>query len=140
VNEAERLIEQFFEGLWNRDEPGLPDRILSDDLHFRGTLGSEASGREQFLAYVAGVRSAFPDWHCRIEEIIDAGDRAAARMTFSGTHRGELRGLAPTGRRVSYPGVTLFRFERGRIAEVWALGDTQQLWSDLGVLQLPETG
>ena len=140
MSEAERLIGQFFEGLWNRDEPGLADRILSEDLRFRGTLGSETRGREEFLAYVAGFRSAFPDWLCRIEEIIDAGDRAAARMTFSGTHRGELRGLAPTGRRVSYPGVTLFRLERGRIAEVWALGDTQQLWSDLGILQLPDAG
>jgi steroid delta-isomerase-like uncharacterized protein len=140
VSEAERLIEQFFEGLWNRDEPGLPERILSQDLRFRGTLGAETRGREEFLSYVAGFRSAFPDWHCRIDEIIDAGDRAAARMTFNGTHRGELPGLAPTGRQVSYPGVTLFRLERGRIAEVWALGDTQQLWSDLGVLQLPGAG
>ena len=55
-----------------------------------------------------------------------------ARVTYTGTHQGELFGIGTTGRRVSYEGVALFRIAEGRVAEGWVLGDVHELVRQLG--------
>jgi len=39
------------------------------------------------------VRRAFPDFHNRVEELVAEGDKVVARLTYTGTHRGELFGI-----------------------------------------------
>jgi steroid delta-isomerase-like uncharacterized protein len=127
------VIRRFYDELWNRWEVDVADRILAADVRFRGTLGTSVVGIEAFVGYLERVRAAFPDWHNRIDELIDAGDVVVARLTFSGTHRGELLGVAATGARVSYVGAAIFHLAGGRIADAFIVGDTQELWRALGV-------
>jgi steroid delta-isomerase-like uncharacterized protein len=127
-------IRRFYDELWNRWDLGLADEIVAPDVRFRGSLGTTLQGREAFRGYVERVRAAFPDWHNQIDELIDAGDRVVARMTYSGTHQGQLFDVGPTGRRVSYVGVAIFRLRNGTIEEAWVVGDTQELWRGLGRL------
>jgi predicted ester cyclase len=77
------------------------------------------------------VRRAFPDFHNNVEELIAEGDQVAARLTYTGTHQGELFGVAATARRVSYAGVALFRIAQGRVVEGWVLGDVHGLIQQL---------
>jgi steroid delta-isomerase-like uncharacterized protein len=128
------LVRRFYEELWNRWDLAAADEILAPDLRFRGTLGTSLVGVEAFRSYVERVRAAFPDWHNQIEELIDAGETVVARLTFSGTHRGELLGVAATGARVEYAGIAIFRLDGGRITEAWVVGDTQELWRALSVI------
>ena len=100
-------------------------------MAFRGSLGQSVEGRDGFKEYVRAVRRAFPDFHNRVEELVAEGDRVMARLTYSGTHVGELFGIAPTGRQVSYAGVGLVRVALGRIAEGWVLGDLHGLLRQL---------
>jgi steroid delta-isomerase-like uncharacterized protein len=132
------LVRRFYEELWNGWDLAVADEILAADLLFRGTLGHELRGRDAFKGYAEEVRDAFPDWHNQIDDLIEAGDRVITRMTWSGTHEGELRGIAPTGRRVSYPGAGFFTVEDGLITVAWIVGDTHGLWSALGAP--PEPG
>lgn len=125
-------IRRFYDDLWNRWDLGLADEIVAPDVRFRGSLGTTLQGREAFKGYVERVRAAFPDWHNQIDELIDAGDTVVARITCSGTHEGELFDVAPTGRRVSYVAVGIFRLAGGRIEEAWVVGDTQEIWRALG--------
>ena len=130
----EEVVERFYRELWDRWDPGAADEILAEDLRFRGTLGPTLRGREAFKGYVETVRRAFPDWHSRIDETISCGDRVVTRMTWSGTHEGELAGVGPTGARVEYVGAAIFSVSAGRIEEAWVVGDTQELWRALGKL------
>jgi predicted ester cyclase len=66
-----------------------------------------------------------------VEETVSEGDRSFARLTYRGTHRGDIFGIAPTGRRVEYAGAALFRFQGSCIAEVWVLGDVYGLLQQL---------
>ena len=132
------LVRRFYEELWNRWDLAIADEILAPDLRFRGTLGTRLVGIEAFRGYVEQVRAAFPDWHNHLEELIDAGETIVARLIFSGTHRGELLGVAATGARVEYAGIAIFRLDGGRIAEAWVVGDTQELWRALG--SMPPAG
>jgi steroid delta-isomerase-like uncharacterized protein len=128
------LVRRFYEELWNTWDLTVADEILSPDLRFRGSLGNELEGRDAFLAYVEEVRAAFPDWHNRIDELIEAGDRVVTPLTWTGTHQSELRGIPATGRRVAYVGAGIFTVEAGLITDAWIVGDTQELWRALGRL------
>ena len=126
------VIRRFYDDLWNRWRLELADELLAPNVRFRGTLGTSLVGRDGFKGYVERVRAAFPDWHNEVEELIDAGETIVARLTFSGTHRGKLLGIAATGARVEYAGIAIFRLGGSRIAEAWVVGDTQELWRALG--------
>lgn len=127
-------IRRFFDQLWNRWDLAVADEIVAPEVRFRGSLGTTVEGREAFKGYVERVRSAFPDWYNQIDELIEADATVVARMTWTGTHRGELFGVPATGRRVSYVGVAIFRLADGLIVEGWVVGDTQELWRALGRL------
>lgn len=117
------LVQQFYSRIWNAGEHDAVADILAEDFAFRGSLGSELKGREAFKEYVRSVRTALAEYRCDILECVAEGDRAFAKMRFSGRHTGEFRGYAPTGRLVEWLGAALFRFEAHRIAELWVLGD-----------------
>jgi serine phosphatase RsbU (regulator of sigma subunit) len=64
--------------------------------------------------------SAFSDFHINIEEQIAEGDKVVSRYTMRGTHQGDFRGLAPTGKEVELKAITIFRFsEEGKVVETW---------------------
>ena len=130
-NRNRLLIEKFYNEMWNRfDKTVVPD-ILTEDLRFRGSLGQLRSGLAEFGEYVDYIQRAFPDFSNEIEEVVSEGDKAFARLTYRGTHRGEVFGIAPTGRRIQYVGAAVFTFRGDRIAEVWVLGDMHGLISQL---------
>src|SRR5436305_1870364 len=121
--EGASVVRRFYEELWNGWRLGLVDELLAEDIRFRGSLGTICEGRAAFREYVEAVRRAFPDWHNQIDDLFSAADRVAARLTWRGTHAGELLGIAATGQRVSYVGVGLFRVAHDQVAEGWVVGD-----------------
>lgn len=126
------LVRRFYADIWEvRDESAFAE-LLHEDFTFRGSLGHVKHGREAFAEYVDMVHSGLQDYRCVIEELICEGDKAAARMTFHGVHRGELIGYRPTGKRVSWEGCAVFALRDGRIAELWVLGDLKSLEAQLG--------
>lgn len=130
-NSNRELIQRFYDELWNRFDKGKIAELLTADLEFRGSLGDEIVGHLEFAAYMDKIRSAFPDFHNQVEAVVVEGDRAFARLTYSGTQRGSILGIAPTGRQVTYAGVADFRFRDGKIAGVWVLGDIHGLLRQL---------
>lgn len=132
ANEA--VVRRFYDELWNHWNLGVADEIVSEALRFRGSRGAEVTGRQAFKRYVEATRAAFPDWHNRVDEMLAVADRVVTRMTWSGTRRGRLADVEPTGARVEYPGAAFFRLAGGMIEEAWIVGDTQLLWRTLGRL------
>lgn len=117
------LVDAFYRRIWNAGELDAAASLLSDAFVFRGSLGAELKGREAFLDYVRMVRSALGDYRCDVLDCVTEGDRAFARMRFSGRHVGVFRGFAPTGQPVHWSGAAWFRFDGDAIAELWVLGD-----------------
>ena len=80
--------------------------------------------------WIAPFRASFPDVHMEVIDLIGEDDKVVGRFTCSGTHLGEWRGHAPTGRRFeAVAEVSIFRFEQGKIVDAWGLED------DLGRLE-----
>lgn len=128
----EVTIRRFYDELWNEWRLDLADELISPVVRFRGSLGTTATGRGEFKRYAETVRAAFPDWHNHVDELLLNDDRVVTRMTWSGTHRGNLGEIAATGARVEYVGAAFFRLADGLIEEAWVVGDTQELWRALG--------
>jgi len=129
--DTKAIVRRYYQDLWNSwNFDGATD-LIAPDISFRGSLGVIVRGCAEFLDYVRTVRTAFPDFHNSIDELIAEDEKVAARLTYSGTHQGELFGIAPTYRRVTYSGVAIFRVLDGKIVEGWVLGDLASLMQQL---------
>jgi hypothetical protein len=76
-------------------------------------------GAEGFKPFYRVYREAFPDVHITVDEVVAEGPLTAARFTVTGTHTGELDGLKPTGKRVTFTGMAMTRWQNGQIVEGW---------------------
>ncbi len=119
----------YFEQVLNRGDMSAADAIFAPDIQFHYPLG-DLSGANALKGYVAAVRTAFPDIHFTVADLIGEGNRVAARWTLVGSQTGEFRGNAPTGKKVSLPGNTVFNFVDGKIQEVWIAFDPEQMIKD----------
>lgn len=112
------------------DEVFLPDAVVHSPL-------SAGSGPDTMKQIWRLLLCAFPDIHVIVDDTIVDGDKIASRQTVTGTHRGEYRGLAPTGKAVAYEEIFIIRFSGGQIAEVWGVVDTLTQLQQLGVVSIP---
>ena len=126
----EAVVRACFENAAQRNFAVFED-ILTPDyvLHPEGARGAE--GLQQM---VEGYLGAISDLRVEIEHQFSSGDYVATRCQFSGTHDGDLMGTPPTGRQVSFSGLTVSRCENGRIAEEWELVDVAGLLQQIGAL------
>jgi predicted ester cyclase len=82
-------------------------------------------------------RTAFPDLHGTIEDQIAEGDKVVMRMTYRGTHQGELMGIPATGKPVTMTFISINRIAEGKIAEGWVNFDALGMMQQLGVIPVP---
>jgi len=125
------LVTAFYERIWNGGDLAGVSELLAPDLEFRGSLGAELRGREAFREYVTSTRTALSGYRCEILDCVSEGDRAFARLRFSGRHVGLLRGRAPSGKHVSWLAAALFQMRGPQISSVWVLGDMAALDTQL---------
>jgi len=98
----------------------------------------QPQGLEGQIQFIAGVRTAFPDLQFTIEDMIAEGDKVVGRVTWRGTHRGELMGIQPTNKKVTVDGVDIIRFAGGKAVENWYIGDTLEMMQQLGAIPTPD--
>lgn len=125
------LVRLFYEKLWNETDLGIAEEILHPEVRFRGSVGVGATGRLEVCDYVAMVTTALSDYRCEVEALIVQGTGAAAKVRFSGLHRGDFLGYPPTGRRVEWMGAAFFVEEEDMLRDIWVLGDLVNLRAQL---------
>src|SRR5262249_38624001 len=101
----------FYEDVWNKTDVSMLSKIFHADFAFRGSLGSVLTGHAAFAGYVRWLTGTLERYTCDILDMIEEGDRIAARMRFHGLHRKPLFGIPPTGRHVWWYGVAIFTFD-----------------------------
>ncbi|WP_225828318.1 ester cyclase [Streptomyces naphthomycinicus] len=113
------------------------DELVAPDLRFHAPVPMGATGVQALKNVWEVLLRAFPDLHVTIEDAIAEGDKVVFRNTVTGTHRGEYRGLAPTGRSVGYSEIFVLRFAAGRVAEIWGVVDVLTQLRQLGAAPAP---
>jgi len=126
-------VRKIYEEVVGRRNYHLIDDIVSPDFfdHNAQRYGW-ALGRDGFREHAEFLHSVFADVEIVVEEVVADGDRVVAFWSLTGTHRGEVWGVAPTGRRVSGGTTSLFRFKDGRVVEYEARPDRLTMLVQLG--------
>ena len=113
----------------------MADEIIAPDhVHHDPTLPDIPPGPEGQKQVVNLYRGAFTNAHISIEDQVAEGDRVVTRWTSSGTHQGELMGVAPTGNQVRITGITINRVSGGKIVESWTNYDALGMMQEIGAI------
>jgi predicted ester cyclase len=118
----------------NKGNLAIVDESLAVDFVYHGPGGAEVKGPEGYKQFLAGLRTAYPDIHVKIENIVAEADMVATRYTCTFTFTGQTGTITPTGKRVSMMGTILDRFKDNKIIETWEVYDRLDLYQQLGLI------
>jgi steroid delta-isomerase-like uncharacterized protein len=124
---------------WNRGDPeGVVAIMVEDVIWHDVALPMPLHGREALKQAAHGYMSAFPDLHIQTTSDTFQAPRLAQEWTATGTHRGYLMGIAPTGRAMKTYGATVITFdEDGQAIEGAMYWNVTALMHQLGLLTEP---
>ena len=134
VDENKAIVRRALEDVYNAANFAAVDELYAPGFvnHTPPSLGPEVRGSATVRLFAASWRAAFPDLHFTVEDEWAEGDTVVTRWTARGTHRGTLRGIPPTGKRVVVMALAVSRIAGGKIAEEWLAFDTLGLLQQLG--------
>ena len=136
--ENKAQYRRTFEEVFNQGNLALVDELVAPDfLNHEVPLGMNNRGPESTRQVVRMLRTAFPDLHFTIEELVAEGDTVAGRVTMSGTHLGPFQGIPPTGRSFQQAHMHFVRFRDGKAIEHRAVRDDLGMMRQLGVIPAP---
>ncbi len=116
------LVRRFYKEVyvdWNMAavDAAVSPRFVSHDWP------EGAAGPRAFRDYYSALRSAVPDAHYVVDDLIAEGDKVVVRWRLLGTHQGPFNGIAPTGAPITLRGVAIYRVEGGKLVERWVVSD-----------------
>lgn len=122
-------VKRLVEGWNGRDGEVVASAFTPDGVRIEfARPGARLEGREAIAGQVVAYCTAVPDCTLDVRGLQEYGDSAVLEWTFVGTHTGEIPGLAPTGREVSLPGVSIYRVRDGLLAEERVYWDAATLF------------
>ena len=134
----EALFQRWIDEAWNQGNLAVLDQIVAPTFvrHAPGTP-REWRGLEGIRQFITVFRTAFPDLRITVDDVVTEGEKVAYRGTGRGTHRGELLGVAPTGRAVTVTYTVIARVAGGQFQEDWLDFDALGLLQQLGAIPAP---
>lgn len=133
VHEQQRVVEKHMAAFNEKDLTGFLEHQTEDVVIHGGLDRYEgADGVERFAGRWA---ETFPDISVTPEDLFTAEDRTAARWRVTGTHEGEFLGIDPSDEEIEFTGLSIYRFEDGRIAEWWIEADYTGVLQQLDAIE-----
>jgi predicted ester cyclase len=118
------LVKSFVEEVFNNHDISATEKYFARENPPIGSEGFKQSLSAQF--------NAFPDIQTNIEHIVAENDLVVVFLSFTGTHKGEFRGMPPTNKKVSIRSADLYRIENKKIVEHWDVVDQLNLLQQTG--------
>ncbi len=131
------ILRAFLEEVINQNRLDRADDLVKEDFIELDPLPGQQQGREGLKGVLAMMRTAFPDIHWVILEMIAEDEKVVTRFQWTGTHKDTFLGIPATGKSVAVNGVVIDRLEAGKMADSRILMDTLSLMQQLGVIPGP---
>ena len=119
--ENKAMVQRLMEAI-NTGDMDIIDELFTPEL--------ASPTKRSFTAF----RSAFPDWHMEIAELVAEGNTVVGRFRCSGTNQGDFKGVPPTGKRMEVDEVYFLRVEGGKFVDFWGLEDDLARMRQLGLI------
>jgi steroid delta-isomerase-like uncharacterized protein len=126
-------MRRVFEEVFNKGNFAIIAELIATNYVFLSPLGMEFKGPEGFKQMVAMSRTAFPNIHIDIDDIIAEGDRVAIRYTLQGTFKGDFMGISPTGKQITIKASLFVRLAGGKEVEAFEFFDSLAMYRQLGI-------
>jgi predicted ester cyclase len=126
-------MHRVVEDGWNKGNLAVFDEYFAANVVWHHPTNPQKD-REGLKKYVTAVRATFPDLHFTIDDLVAAeGDKYVGRWTLEGTDMGGSVAFStpPTGKHVKFTGMTIHRFEGGKVVEAWTEADFSGLSKQL---------
>ena len=123
VEENKALARRFLEALVKGDLEAMDEVMAADFVSHDLLFSGQEPDREGVIWAIAQVSAAVSNASVRFEDQVAGGDKVVTRCIALATHdRGELMGVAPSGKEMTNTFIVIHRIERGKIAEEWSIG------------------
>jgi predicted ester cyclase len=121
------IVQSWVTQVFNSRDLPMIDVIKEESVYFSHTpFPGTTPNLGGFKSAFQSVLKAFPDFEFKIDEVVAKGDIVVVRGTWSGTHKGDYMGIAPTGKKVLVTRLDMLRVADGKIVEHWGFGDDWQ--------------
>ncbi|WP_426076354.1 ester cyclase [Janthinobacterium sp. PSPC3-1] len=129
---AERIAVETLYRAFSEQNPDLVDAVLAPGWDDIPLAPGQASGPAGIKPIIRSMAAAFPDVHITIHDMVQEPGKIAVRAEISGTHLGELFGIAPTGKKVSFRLHEFHTVANGLVTTTWHMEDWFGLFLQLG--------
>jgi steroid delta-isomerase-like uncharacterized protein len=134
-----QIVHRFIEEAWNQGKTNVVSEMLANNCRFHDEVFPHlTSGADNFRRHIESCRAGFPDLRFTIDDTIAERDEVVVHWTARGTHKGQFLGMAPTNKKASVTGTSIYRLEGGRINESWANWNLMSMMEQLGVGSAPQ--
>ena len=131
LEENKEIGRKMMEAVNKQDLGLLDDLVIPEYVNKQLKVRS----REDLKQILRRQYRGFPDVHRTLEDIIADEDTVWIRVKITGTHTGEYRGIAPTGKKYVMDAVPHYRIVDGKIVEGWSVWNPLDLFKQLGVIE-----
>ena len=136
LDQNKAIVRGYMNEIINKGNLNTFDLYFSERVLFNNSEGL----KQGLTSMLRSMRGAFPDFHLTIEDQIAEGNKVITRVIFRGTHQGDYRGIAPTGKQIKYSGIAIDRIVDGKVVEMWHVADTCAMLQQIGVTAAPPKG
>ena len=124
--------------MWNDHDINIADEVYAPEIVRHDCAIPEAIlGLENVKNYLKNLFTAFPDINLTVDEMIIAGNKAVQRWTTTGTNTGPMNDMPPTGKTVTFSGVSVGHFANGKLIEIWDFYNVLDMMQQLGFTLTP---
>jgi predicted ester cyclase len=131
------IVREYTERVFNEHNPDLASQYVTSDIRWHGGVLGTVEGVANLTQLLRGFIGALPDLKASEQDVVAADDKVAVRFIVEATHKGNLFGIAATGRRVRWDAVDVYRLNDGMIVEEWAADDVTAILQQIGAYTLP---
>ena len=134
--EINKLLMRIFTEFLNTASENLAAELIAPDAIFYIPWRIEPlRGPAGYLEILKMMQVGFPDIQWTMEDMINEGDKVAARFIIRGTHRGPFLGVSPTGKVVMVPAINFYRLSGAQIISEHSQLDMLGLLRQIGAVQ-----
>lgn len=109
--------------------------LLADDFVEHEVLPGDGSDAEKVRRFFLEQIAAFPDMAMTVLDVIDGGEKIAARVRLTGTQTAGFMGIPATGKAIDVDVMDVMRFgDDGLVHEHWGVADQMTMMRQLGVV------
>jgi predicted ester cyclase len=125
------VVRRFYKEVFVHWNLALVDQVVSPQFTSHDWPEGSPTGPQTFRDFYSAIRSALPDARYEVDDLIAEGDKVVVRWRLLGTHKGDFRGIAPTGRAIALKGIAIYRVQGGKLMERWVVSDLHGLLEEI---------